>query len=48
MFGGCLWYSMLGGDPIAETTILRIGEEVDTVYSIVCAGIHLRTMKFLL
>ena len=34
MFGGRLKYSMLGGDPIAETIILRFGEGVDTVHCI--------------
>ena len=40
------------GDPIAETTILRFGEGVDTVHCIaisctVCTGLHLWPMKFL-
>ena len=40
MFGGELEY---GGDPIAETTMLRFGEGVDTVHCIAisCTGIRM-------
>ena len=34
MFGGML--ELLGGAPIAETTILRFGEGVDTVHVLHC------------
>ena len=47
MFGGKL---KVGRDLIAETTILRFGERVDTVHCIVitctiCTGLHLWRMK---
>ena len=44
---------MLGGDLIAETTILRFGEEVDTVHTLIvirctiCTGLHFGPMRFL-
>ena len=45
MFGGNLEW---GGDSIAETTILRFGEGIDTRIAISCSRIIVKVLEFVL